>query len=76
MKRKIGCLRAALISALILVIFVYGFHPWFHPGITINKLEKPNPTTFGFKASVDEIHAGLQNKSCSVAEQLLGSLKT
>jgi hypothetical protein len=63
MKRKTGCLVAALASVLVLVVFIYGFHPWLRPGITIKKLEKPNPTTFVFKASVNEIQTALRKKA-------------
>jgi hypothetical protein len=63
MARKTGCLLAVFASVLALVIFIYGFDPWFRPGITIKKLAKQNPTSFVFRASVDEIQRALRNKA-------------
>lgn len=70
MKRNAGCLIGASLPILALAIFIYGFHPWFRPGITTKTLTKPNPTSFVFEASIDEIHAVLRKKAvkcCGVA---------
>jgi hypothetical protein len=63
MRRNTGCLIGALLPITALVILVYGFHPWFRHRITTKKLTKPNPTSFVFKASVDEIQTVLKKKA-------------
>lgn len=63
MKRKGGCLIVILLAVVPLAVFVYGFNPWFHPGMTVKKLAAPNPTSYVFRASVDEIRAVLREKA-------------
>ena len=63
MKRNTGCLIGASLPILTLLIIIYGFHPWFRPGIIAKKLTKSNPTSFAFEASVDQIQAVLRKKA-------------
>ena len=60
MKRSTGRLLAAAAPLLAIIIFVYGFNPWFRPGVTTKKLVIGNPTSYIFESSLADIHEALR----------------